>query len=64
MKALVWVALTGVIVAVAYFVARWRRQWAEREKAAEQRFASFIAQAKPAVPQAPPASVPVMPAPQ
>ena len=63
---LVWVALAGVIVAVAYFVARWRRQWAEREKAVEARMASFIAQSKPATPplSPAPAALPAAAAPQ
>jgi hypothetical protein len=68
MKALVWFAALGVIIALGYGIARWRRQWAERKKVAEERFAVFIAQAKPAAPPltaAPaPAVVPAAVAPQ
>ena len=50
MKALVWFAAIGVVIALVYAISRWRRQWTERQKVAEDRFASFIAQAKPAAP--------------
>jgi len=49
MKALVWIAVAGAIIGFGYFIARWRRQWAEREQAVDARMASFIAQAKPMV---------------
>jgi hypothetical protein len=50
MKALVWIAVIGAVIGLVYFLARWRRQWAEREQAVEARMASFIAQAKPVAP--------------
>ena len=50
MKALIWIAVAAVVAGVVYFVMRWRRQWEERQLAAEQRMAMFIAQAKPSVP--------------
>jgi len=58
MKALIWFAALGVVAGLTYLIARWRRQWEERQQAAEQRMAMFIAQAKPSVPTvsaAPPA---------
>jgi len=64
MKALVWFAAIGVVIALGYAIARWRRQWAERQKAAEERFASFIAQSKPAAPPLSAAPAPVLVAPQ
>jgi len=53
MRALAWLLILGVIIAGVYGFARWRRQWAERKKAAEERFVSFMAQAKPVAPVAP-----------
>ena len=50
MKALSWFFLIGIAAGIAYFFARWRRQWEERQRASEARFASFIAEVKPAVP--------------
>jgi len=61
MKALIWFAALGVVAGLTYLIARWRRQWEERQQAAEQRMAMFIAQAKPSVPTvsaAPPAVEP------
>lgn len=48
MRTLAWLVVAGIIAAIAYFIARLRRRWAERERAAEARMAGFIAQAKPA----------------
>src|SRR5260221_5917987 len=61
MRTLAWLLILGVVIAAAYALVRWRRQWAERQKAAEERFVTFIAQTKPAVP-AP--SAPAAPLPQ
>jgi hypothetical protein len=48
MKAFAWLLAIAAIGGVVYSIRRWRRQWAEREKASEQRFASFMAEVKPA----------------
>jgi hypothetical protein len=64
MKALIWLAALGVVAGLTYFIARWRRHWEERQQAAEQRMAMFIAQAKPSVPTVSAAPAPVVPAPQ
>jgi hypothetical protein len=62
MKALSWFFLIGTVAGIAYFIARWRRQWEDRQRASEARFASFIAQATPAAamptPGAPAAPLP------
>jgi hypothetical protein len=60
MRALAWLLILGVVIAAVYALVRWRRQWAERQKAAEERFVTFIAQTKPAVPapSAPAAALP------
>jgi hypothetical protein len=50
MSMLAWLLILGVVVAAGYAFVRWRRRWAERQKAAEERFVTFIAQAKPAAP--------------
>jgi hypothetical protein len=47
MKALVWLLLAAAIAGVGYWVARVRRQWAERQQAAAARFASFMAEMRP-----------------
>ena len=50
MKALVWLVTLGALAGIAYGFARWHARWAERRKAADERFSSFIAQARPAAP--------------
>jgi hypothetical protein len=64
MKALVWFAVMGVVAGLTYLIVRWRRQWAERAQAAEQRMAMLIAQAKPSVPTVSAAPQPAVIAPQ
>lgn len=49
MKVLIWLAALAAVAALTYFIRRWRQQWEERQQAAEQRMAMFIAQAKPGV---------------
>jgi hypothetical protein len=63
MRALSWFFLIGTVAGVAYFIARWRRQWEDRRRASEARFASFIAQAKPAVAAMPATAAPAAPLP-
>ena len=58
MKALVWFAAIGVVIALVYAIARWRRQWAERQEAAEARMVSLIAEVRPAA--APLAAAPAL----
>ena len=48
MKAFAWLAAIAAIGGVVWSIMRWRRQWEEREKASEARFASFMAEVKPA----------------
>ena len=64
MKLAIWLLLIGTAGAAAYTFWKWRQRWAERQRVAEDRFASFIAQAKPAQPGAepPPVPAPVAPA--
>jgi hypothetical protein len=61
MKALIWFMIFGVLAGMVWAFSRWRRQWAQRQEAAEARLASFIAQAKP--PAASPAAPIATPAP-
>ena len=58
MKLAIWLLLIGAIGAAAYTFWKWRERWAERKRAAEERFTSFIAQAKPAQPGAEPPPAP------
>ena len=64
MRTLAWLLILGVIIAAVYSFVRWRRNWAERQKAAEERFVTFIAQAKPVVAPAAPRAQPVAAQPQ
>ena len=42
--------MLGAVGAVGYGIWRWRERLLERRRAAEERFASFVAQARPSVP--------------
>ena len=48
MKTLLWLAALAALCGIGYILWGLRRRWLERQRAAEERFASFIAQAKPA----------------
>ena len=62
MKAVFWIVIFAALAGLAWGLARWRRQWRERQQAAEARMASFIAQASPSAPMvittSPPAGEP------
>jgi len=55
MQQIAWLMLMAIVAALAYWGWRLRRGWLERQRAAEARAASFIAQAAPAVKAVPPA---------
>ena len=61
MKALGWLIVLASIGGIVYALMRWRQRWDEREKAAEARMASFIAQAQPATPPLVPAAAAAAP---
>ena len=48
MKLFIWLVILGAIAAIGYTLWKWRLRWGERKRAAEERFASFMGQAKPA----------------
>ena len=48
MKAMVWLLLGAVVAGIGFAISRWRRLEKERNRAAEERMASFIAQVAPA----------------
>jgi hypothetical protein len=50
MKLLLWMLVLAAIGVIGYVLWSWRRNWLERQRAAEERFASFIVQAKPPAP--------------
>jgi hypothetical protein len=64
MKALIWIVVVAALGGVVYGLARWRRQWSERQQAAEARMASFIAQSSPSIATVTPAAAGPAPAPQ
>jgi hypothetical protein len=47
MKHMVWFVALAAIAGIVYWLWRLRAQWEERNRASEDRFASFIAQALP-----------------
>ena len=47
-KTLLWLVALAALCGIGYLLWGLRRRWLERQRAAEERFASFIAQAKPA----------------
>ena len=55
MKVLVWLLILGAIGGIVYVLWRWRERWTEHKRASEERLATFIAQARPVAPSAPPA---------
>jgi hypothetical protein len=58
MKVLVWLVVLAGIGVLGYALWSWRERWREHQRAAEERLASFIAQARPA---APPPAAPMPP---
>ena len=59
MKALIGFMIFGLLAGMVWAFSRWRRQWAQRQEAAEARLANFIAQANPSAAMAAPAAVAV-----
>ena len=49
MKLMIWLLVLGAIGVFGYAIWTWRRRLEERRRASEERFAAFMAQAKPAV---------------
>jgi len=60
MKMATWLLALAAIAVLGYALWTWRRRWLERQRAAEERFASFLSAAKPALAPAP-APAPVDP---
>jgi len=50
MKVLTWLLVFAAIGVLGYAFWTWRQRWLERQRAAEERFESFMARAKPAAP--------------
>ena len=50
MKILTWLVALAAIGVLAYVLWLWRQRWLEHKRAAEERLASFIVQAKPPAP--------------
>jgi hypothetical protein len=61
MRQLVWIVLLGIAAGLVYGIVVARRRWAERERASEERFASFMSKTLPQV-NKPTASAPIAPA--
>ena len=60
MRALAWFIAIGAIFGIVWYLARLRRQFAERQEAAEARMMTLMAQARPAAaPLLAPAPVPI-----
>ncbi len=52
MRSLAWFIVLGTIGGIVWYLTRLRRQFAERQEAAEARMVNLIAQARPATPPA------------
>ena len=50
---IIWLAALAAVGAFGYAIWTWRRRWQERQRASEERFAAFIAEAKPKKTEAP-----------
>jgi HAMP domain-containing protein len=50
MRALTWLLVFATIGVLGYALWAWRQRFLERQRAAEERLAAFMAQAKPAAP--------------
>ena len=61
MKQVIWLVLLAIAGGIGYGLWRLRQRWQERSRAAEERFTSLIAQAKPSAPAAIPAAMPAVP---
>jgi HAMP domain-containing protein len=57
MKQVIWLLVLAAIAAIGYTLWKWRQRWLERRRASEERFASFIAQAKPPAPAVEPPQI-------
>jgi hypothetical protein len=55
-----WLIVAAAIALIAYAISRWRRRWQEQRSASEERFAAFIAKARPAEAPAPQAVQPAL----
>ncbi|HYL89443.1 MAG TPA: hypothetical protein VEU32_11865 [Burkholderiales bacterium] len=64
MRSLAWFIALGAIGVIVWYLARLRRQFAERQEAAEARMATLIAEARPAAPPGLAPTPPVLEAPQ
>jgi hypothetical protein len=45
---MLWLVIIGIVAGFAYWAWRLRERWQERSRASEERFAAFMAQARPA----------------
>jgi hypothetical protein len=66
MKSMIWFIALACVAGIVYGLWRMRTKWEERNRASEDRFASFMAQALPGTaipgaPAAPAAAAPAMP---
>jgi hypothetical protein len=61
MKYMIWLVILGTLAGLGYSIWRLVRRWDERKRAAEARFASFMAQTmKPTAPKVDPVSAPAV----
>ncbi len=61
MRSLAWFIVLGTVGVIGWYLARLRRQFVERQEAAEARMVTLIAQARPAAPRGVAPAPPVLP---
>ena len=59
MKFVIWLLVLAAIGVFGYAIWSWRRRWQERERASQERFAAFMAEARPKKAEEAPSSVPM-----
>lgn len=59
MKFVIWLVVLAAIGVFGYAIWSWRRRWQERERASQERFAAFMAEARPKKAEEAPSTLPL-----
>jgi HAMP domain-containing protein len=58
-KFVLWLLVLAAIGVFGYAIWSWRRRWQERERASQERFAAFMAEARPKKAEVAPSTLPL-----